>query len=179
MACSLRTLLLGLFFAASMAFITAARAADPAFVGVLAMAVEPDVVAALELSDDVKGKLLALIDQREIDVGPLALNKEMPADEKIAKLAEFVAESEKQGLALLTDEQRTKLSQVRIAKLGMMGLSDPKIAESIGLSRVEQLEVNKIIGYYQSVMATGTDVQKRAAKATYEKMLAGQLTAEQ
>lgn len=156
-----------------------ARAADPAFVGILATAVEPDVVKHLELTDEVKGKLLDLIDQREQDVQELALNKEMPADEKATKMAEFVAESEKQGLALLTDDQRTKLSQARIAKLGMISLSDPKIAESVGLTRVQQLELNKIIADYQNVLATGTDLQKRLAKSSYEKMLHGKLTPEQ
>jgi type II secretory pathway component GspD/PulD (secretin) len=179
MASSLRLPLLSCFLLAALALCPQVQAADPAFVGVLAMAVEPDVVKHLELSDEVKGKLLELIDKREQEVQELALNKELPADEKAAKMAEFVAESEKQGLALLTDDQRAKLSQARIAKLGMMGLSDPKIAESIGLTRVEQLEINKIIGYYESVMSTGSEVQKRAAKATYEKMLLGKLTPEQ
>jgi type II secretory pathway component GspD/PulD (secretin) len=184
MASSLRLSLFGGFLFVALAvcpqaLCSKAEAADPAFVGILATAVEPDVVKHLELSDEVKGKLLDLIDKREQEVQPLALNKELPAEEKATKMAEFVAESEKQGLALLTDDQRTKLSQVRIAKLGMMGLSDPKIAESIGLTRVEQLEINKIIGYYESVMSTGSEVQKRAAKATYEKMLHAKLTPEQ
>ncbi len=162
-----------------LAALGSARAADPAFVGILATAVEPDVVKHLELSDEVKGKLLELIDKREQEVQELALNKELPPEERATKLAEFVAESEKQGLALLSDDQRTKLQQARIAKLGMISLSDPKIAESVGLTRVQQLELNKIIGEYQNVLATGSDFQKRMAKSSYEKMLHGKLTPEQ
>ena len=68
-----------------------AEAADPAFVGVLSVAVEPDIANELGLSDELRGQLLALIDKREQEVQPLALNKDLPADERAAKLAEFVA----------------------------------------------------------------------------------------
>lgn len=156
-----------------------ARAADPAFVGVLSLVVEPDVAKDLGLSDEVKGQLVALIDKREQEVQPLALNKDLPAEERTQKLAEFVAESEQQGLALLTDEQKTKLAQLRIAKLGMIGLSDAKIAADLGITRVQQLEIEKLIKEYNDTMATGTDFQKKLARSSTEKRLAATLSEEQ
>ena len=42
-----------------------------------------------------------------------------------------MAESEKEGLKLLTDEQRTMLEKVRVEKAGMASLAEAKIAESI------------------------------------------------
>ena len=156
-----------------------AQAADQAFVGVLSLVVEPDVAKDLGLSDEVKGQLVALIDKREQEVQPLALNKELPAEERAQKLAEFVAESEKQGLALLTDEQKTKLGQLRIAKLGMIGLADAKIATDLGITRVQQLEIEKLIKEYNDTMATGSDFQKKLARSSAEKRLAGLLSEEQ
>ncbi|MCI0358388.1 MAG: hypothetical protein L0211_07895, partial [Planctomycetaceae bacterium] len=156
-----------------------AGAADPTFVGVLSLVVEPDVAKELGLSDEVKGQLVALIDKREQEVLPLATNKEMPVEERNSKLAEFVAESEKQGLALLSDEQKSKLAQLRIAKLGMLGLNDAKIATDLGITRVQQLEIEKLIKEYNDTMATGSDFVKKLARSSAEKRLAALLTDEQ
>src|SRR5262245_33296127 len=177
-----RNLLLGgLVLGLTLILVSAATvaAADPAFVGVLSLAVEQDVAKELGLSDEVKGQLVALIDKREQEVQPLALNKELPAEERTQKLAEFVAESEKQGLALLTDEQKTKLGHLRIAKLGMIGLSDAKIAADLNITRVQQLEIEKLIKEYNDTMASGSDFQKKLARSSAEKRLAGLLTEEQ
>ncbi len=165
--------------AAALGGLSKAQAADPDFVGVLSVAVEPDIAKELGITDELRGQLLALIDKREQEVQPLALNKDLPADERAAKLAEFVAESEKQGLALLSDEQKSKFAKLRIAKLGMIGLADAKIAADLGITRVQQQEIEKLVKEYNDTMATGSDFVKKLARSSAEKRLATLLTDEQ
>src|SRR5262245_24101318 len=80
-----------------------ARGADPAFVGLVALAVDEEVAKKLELSDEVKAQLAALVEQRENAALELVQEiKGLSDEEKAAKIAPFVAESEKEGLKLLT-----------------------------------------------------------------------------
>lgn len=154
-----------------------AAAADPAFVGKLALAVDPGVSAELGLSDEVKTKLIALIDARENEALELVAEiKDLPQAEREAKLAPFVAESEKQGQELLSEEQRTKLSQLSVARAGMLGLADPKLAVTLNLNDEQKAQLAKLIAEYQQVLATGSDTQKQYAKGFYEKKIAALLT---
>lgn len=170
------TCLLCLIVALGLVLGGAAVAADPAFVGVLSLVVEPDVAKELGLSDEVNAKVLAVIDKREQEVVGLASDKELPPEEKAAKLAEFVAESEKQGLALLSDEQKAKLARLRVARLGMLGLADAKIATDLGITRVQQQEIEKLVKEYNDTMASGSDLLKKLARSSAEKRLAALLT---
>jgi type II secretory pathway component GspD/PulD (secretin) len=90
-----------------------------------------------------------------------------------------VAESEKQGFELLTDEQKAKLEQVGVAQAGMLGLADEKLASALKLTAEQKGQIAKQIADYQQNMATGTDVQKQAAKGYAERKIAGLLTDEQ
>src|SRR5438874_1316376 len=67
-----------------------ATAADPEFVGVLALANEKDAAAQLQLSEGQRQKLLDLIERRENEVLELALSlKNATVEEREAKLAPF------------------------------------------------------------------------------------------
>jgi type II secretory pathway component GspD/PulD (secretin) len=161
-------------------FDTPARAADPAFVGKLALAVDPGVAKEIGLTDEVRSQLLALIDKRETDAIELAASvKELPEAEKAAKMKEFVAESEKQGLELLTDEQKAKLDKSGVARAGMAGLGDEKLAGQLKLTAEQKGNIAKLLAEYQGVLSTGTESQKQVAKGFYEKKIAAVLTDEQ
>ena len=69
-----------------------ARGQDPAFVGVLALAVEDNVATALGLSSDVKKQLNDLIAKREDEILKAGVDQ-LPEDEQKAKLDAFVAET--------------------------------------------------------------------------------------
>src|SRR6476661_6095449 len=98
-------------------------AADPAFVGKLALIADPEVAKELGLTDDTKKKLLDLIDKREQEaIGVVAKLKGQPAAKQAETLAPFVAESEKMGKALLDDAQLAKLDKFKVAKDGMVGI---------------------------------------------------------
>jgi type II secretory pathway component GspD/PulD (secretin) len=155
-------------------------AADPAFVGKLALAVDPEVAKEIGISDEVRSQLLTLIDKRETDAVELAATvRDLPEAEKNAKMQEFVAESEKQGLELLTDEQKAALDKAGIARAGMFGLTDPKIAAALKLTEEQKGQIAKQVGDYQQVLATGTDLQKQVAKGFAEKKIVGLLSDEQ
>ena len=84
-----------------------AAAADQEFVGVLALAIEKDVAAQLQLTEDQKKKLLDVIERREGDVLDIALKlRGAPLAEREAALAPFRRESEAAGLKILDDKQR-------------------------------------------------------------------------
>jgi cell division protein FtsL len=101
-------------------------AADSAFVGILSLVAEEDTAQELKLSAEVQTQLKKLIEDRENEVQELALEiKDLPSAERAAKLAPFVAESEKQGLALLTDEQKKRLHQIRISRAGWTTIAEP------------------------------------------------------
>ena len=51
--------------------------------------------------------------------------KDLSPEERKFKLDPFVAETEKQGLALLTKEQQARLAQLRVARGGLATLDDP------------------------------------------------------
>jgi type II secretory pathway component GspD/PulD (secretin) len=165
---------------ALMIFGGVASAADSAFVGRLALAADPQVARDLGLSDEVMGKLAALIDEREREaVDLVAKIRSLPAAERDAKLGPFVAESEKMGLALLTDEQVSRLEKIRIARAGMAGLADAGIAEKLKLTDEQKQEISKQVAEHNKSVGSLNDLQKRAARTLLDKKIAGLLTDEQ
>ena len=154
-----------------------AAAADPAFVGKLAVAVDPEVARELGLSDEVQQKLKAIVDQREKEAVDLATKlRSQPPAKQAEVLAPFVAESEKIGLALLTDAQQAKLNKLSIARLGMVGVLQPEVASQLNFTDDQKSEIGKLIEQYRSTMTRGNDLQKRVARQSYEKKIASALT---
>jgi len=157
-----------------------AAAADPAFVGKLALAVDPDVARELGLSEETRKRLLEIVDQREREaVALVAKLKGQPAAKQAEALAPFVAESEKMGLALLDDSQIAKLNKIRIAREGMLGVLHPEVAGKLNLTPEQTSEINKLLEEYKGVMARGSEFQKRVAKPSYDRKIASLLTDEQ
>lgn len=90
-----------------------AGAAMPELVGVVELLTQDETAQSLELTDDQISKLKNLADQREMDGLDAAIDaSRLPAEEQNAKLAPFRLESEKQGLAILSDSQQAKLSEL-------------------------------------------------------------------
>ncbi len=122
-----------------------ATESDPLLVGILATAVEPDVARQLELSDDQLQRLAEVIKDRESR--GLALGqtlRELPPSERDAQQRQFVRESEKAGFALLNAQQKSRLQQMRLAKIGMLSLLDEEVVETLGLSDGQKEQVQKI-----------------------------------
>jgi type II secretory pathway component GspD/PulD (secretin) len=152
------------------------HAADPTFVGKLAYAVDDAGSKRLGLSDEVKQKLIELIDRREGEALTMALElKDLPAPEAKARLAPFVAESEQLGMALLTVEQRSVLSQMGVARRGMTSLTEGDLAKILQLSEAQVTQVHELIVQRTKALTEGGEAERRAAMQEYERQLAGVL----
>src|SRR5688500_10865148 len=78
---------LGIFVAAAT---FSARAADPAFVGLLALAVDEEVARQVGIPEETRQQLAELVDRREAEVLNLALEaRSLPEAERAAKLRPF------------------------------------------------------------------------------------------
>ncbi|MFN3152368.1 secretin N-terminal domain-containing protein [Bremerella sp.] len=139
-----------LAFVFSLAVLTASfhfaslNAADPTFVGSLALALEDETVSELQLSDEVHMKLKTLAYEREKQALDLALElKGASPEEKQAKLDAYVAESEKQAMALLTPEQQEKLKKLEIKKAGLTAILEPAMAGQLNLADWQKDELSR------------------------------------
>ncbi|MEX0819329.1 MAG: hypothetical protein WD070_07040, partial [Pirellulaceae bacterium] len=150
------------------------QAADPTFVGRLAYAVDDAGVKRLGLSDEVKQQLLEIIDRRERDALNIALElRELPPAEVKARLAPFVAESERLGMALLTVEQRDILGQIGVSRRGMSSLADEDLAKILELTDEQQTRVRELLALRAQDLGKGGENERRAAMQEYERKLAG------
>jgi type II secretory pathway component GspD/PulD (secretin) len=159
---------------------TICNAADAAFVGVLSLVTDPEGAKALNLSPDVAAKMNALLAERENEALELALEiKSLSPAEQKQKLAPFVAESEKRGLALLTPEQVAKLLQLRIARGGMLTLLEPQVSTSVGLSEAQKAKLQTLATEWEQSSRAAAELDRQAAKAATERKISELLTAEQ
>lgn len=153
------------------------QAADPAFVGKLALLAEKDVADELGLSEEVRTKLAEIIDRREeAALEPALKVKQLPPQEQARLMAPFVAESEQIGMALLTDVQREKLEKIRLQREGMATLVEPQIATMLGLSDEQKQQVKTLLEERAVETAKGGEEERRVAKAASERKLAAVLT---
>ena len=157
--------------------VTATRAADPTFVGKLAYAIDEEGIKRLGLSDAVKDQLIKLIDQREREALNMALElKDLPPAEATARLAPFVAESEKMGAALLTVEQRAVLGQMGIARRGLSSLADGELSTMLELTDEQKTQIGELLVERTKELAKGGENERRAAMQNYERKLADVLS---
>lgn len=154
-----------------------AGAADPAFVGVLALTLEKDVAQQLELSEEVQQQILKIVDEREAEAVNLALEiKDLTLSEQAAKLAPFVADSEKRGLALLSDAQKEKLDQVRIKRGGVAALANEQLAAKVGLAPEQREKIAELAQKMSVEMGKLDERRRQTAKAVYERQMMNVLT---
>lgn len=159
-----------------------ATAAEPKFVGVLALTAEEKVAQELGLTDAQKEKLRQLIDSREdsAELRDLVLSlKDLPPAEGEEKLARFRRESEAKGLALLTPQQRTRLRQIRIRQEGLASLAEPEIAEDLILSDAQRRQVAAILSQREERLKGAPSSTIHIIRADTEGKLAAVLTDQQ
>ena len=155
-------------------------AADATFVGSLATIVEDDVAAALKIDKETLGKLNTLITDREDEALELVLKiNDLPRAEQDAKLAPFVVESERRGLALLTDTQRALLKKVLTARRGMASLADAEVAEELKLSAEQSAAVKSLMEQRAADLERNGPAKRRTVEALYEGRIAALLTPSQ
>ncbi len=155
----------------------AGLAAEPEFVGILALAVEDDVAERIDLSQDTYQALVDLIDRREAEALNLALElRTLPPEERAKRLAPFVQESERLGLALLTNEQQLKLRQLRVARAGLATLGEAEVAQQLQLTEEQKTQIAALLQARAAALTQGGENEQRLARADFERRLAGALT---
>jgi len=170
--CRLLLAALSVLFLAPMA-----SAADPAFVGILALAAEQDVADELKLTDEVQSQLKELIAAREDAALEVALRlKNLEPDKRAEELAAFVTASETQGLALLSVAQKKTLEQIRIRRKGMLSLAEPETAAMLNLSAEQKTQVTSLLEERTTAITKGGADQRAQTALEYERKLAGILT---
>ena len=122
---------------------------------------------SLLLSDNVKANLRAIIEQREeAAIGLVLAIKDLKLADQKAKLAPFVAESERLGLRLLTDVQKTKLEQIRLKHKGLLAIAEPSIAEKLNLTDDQRAQAKRLLDEFQTNLNRGLPDQERLARLT-------------
>ena len=129
----LRLLSWAFAFSVVLAAANSTRAQD--YVGVLPELLKPEVAKKLELSDDQVAEVRKLIAQRTS--GAIGLSQQVreapPAEQKQMR-ADFNAESEKLGFALLNEKQQAGLKKIRVEWMGMLSLDDAEVAAGLNLA---------------------------------------------
>ena len=134
----------------------ASQAAEPDFVGVLALALEAEVAEKIRLSEQARAKLLEVVDRRENEALEIALQiRDLPLNQRAAKLAPFRAESERQGLAFLSERQRQALRAVQITRMGMASLAEPDVVGGVELSPALREDIGRLLEERAQAMAKG------------------------
>jgi type II secretory pathway component GspD/PulD (secretin) len=142
-------------------------AAEPEFVGSLAWAVDDEGAKRLNLTEEQRAALNKLIDERESEAVSLAVQlKDASNEDREAKLGPFRKESETKGMAILNEEQRKTLQQIRLEKMGLAVLSDAEMAEQFKLTAEQRQEISNLVGQRNGLLA-GADEQKAAQVREY------------
>jgi type II secretory pathway component GspD/PulD (secretin) len=119
---------------------------SPDLVGILAAITEPGNAAELGLTQDQLERLEALIKQHESQALTFSAQiRQLPSAEQRAKKAENIRLVERQGLAFLTDAQRSKAEMWRLQKLGPVALIDPEIAGLMGVSDDQIAKIRNVL----------------------------------
>jgi len=154
--------------------------ADDTFLGAIGLLDDPQVATQLELSPETTDKLKALAAERESEAIEFTLTiKNLPADQRAARLAEFRAETESKGLALLTPDQQAKLKQIQVGRAGVQAFADPQIAEQLALTPEQTQKVAGLLADLQRATTQGSEAQRRFARARLEREIVELLTPEQ
>ena len=155
----------------------AAHAADMEFVGKMALLADPSVARQLGLAAAQREELLDWMDERESEALEIVLSLE--GEERTARLKEFVAESEKQGLAKLSDEQRAKLAKIEIARAGMESLGREDIQDQLKLDDEQRGKVADLLAQREEAFGKATAAQMANTEAYFERKIAALLSDEQ
>ncbi len=166
--------LLGLLFI-SVAWLKSAAAQD--VVGVLSQAVQPNVAAQLQLTDEQIEDLKKVIADRQTEALSLAQQlRELPPEERDSKVRNFAKESESRGYKILDLQQRTMLQRMKLAKGGLATLSDMEVAQTIGLSEGQRKQVDEVLAERTKL---NRELGEEKAKSELDLRLKAVLTATQ
>ncbi len=175
-----RTFLFLLALLMLVALVSSPQAADPAFVGSMALLTEDGAVRQLELTAEQKDAISRLIERRESEALELAIAaKQLDPAERQRRQAEFVSESERQGLELLTEPQRELLNKLQLSKDGLAGLARAELADRLGLTSEQRQQLADLLRDRAAEMDKAEGQKRGIVIAVFDKRIDKILTDEQ
>lgn len=160
--------------------VSLSSAADPAFFGVLSLLEDDAVIQQLELTDDQQQALANLIVKRESAALSMATKlKDLPSEEQASQRAEFVAESEKAGLALLNESQRESLEKIQIQREGGTALLRDELADELELSDAQRKQLRDLVKRRADELEKTVESKHAVVRKIYENRMIKLLSAEQ
>lgn len=170
-------ILLGFAFLISTIKTAPVLAADPELVGILALAVQPEIAQELGLSDpqlEIINKLIASREAEALDIaGEL---RQLPAGERVDRMRELVRNLEQKAFRELTIQQRGRLERMRLSKIGLASLIETEVSETVGLSQGQSEQVKQIL---ENRNQLSIEMGKDAARIEIERRLRAVLTSGQ
>jgi type II secretory pathway component GspD/PulD (secretin) len=153
------------------------RAHSQDVVGVLAQAVQPNVSAQLQLTDEQIEGLKKVISDRQTEALNLAQQlRELPPEERESRVRDFAKETELRGYKILDLQQRTMLQRMKLAKGGLATLSDVEVAQTVGLSEGQRKQIEEVLAERAKL---NRELGEEKAKAELDLRLKAVLTATQ
>lgn len=111
----------------------------------------------LKLTAEQKEKLAGLAAGRQRDGGGRNL-REMSQEERqewMAEMREQAEQAEKKMDEILSDEQRTRLKQIRLQMMGPTAFADPEFAKELGLSGDQKEKLKQLQGRIRQARQDG------------------------
>ena len=150
----------------------AAPAAEEELVGVLALAVDPNVAEKINLSSEQMTDLLDLIDRRESEALERVMQvRDLPPDERRRAMSPFRTATEEKGLALLSTRQRELLEQIKLRRAGLSAAADEATAERLGLSDEQRRRIAELAEQRDVQLASATRAERPRLRGEFERRM--------
>jgi Spy/CpxP family protein refolding chaperone len=134
------------------------------------------VQSELELTADQKEKIAALGERLRGGAGNI---REMSQEERqkwMAEMQERMTKAEERVREFLSDDQVSRLQQIRVQAMGASAAADPEIAAELGITEAQQ---EKMANVRREMREGAGDGDRGAMRERMEKAMAGILTPEQ
>ncbi|MCA9151399.1 MAG: hypothetical protein KDA92_18935, partial [Planctomycetales bacterium] len=148
------------------------EAADPAFVGSLALLSEPSVAQRVKLTPEQQQQIDALIQRRESAAVELAITtKGLEPAERDRRQAEFAAESEKEGFAILSQEQQGELRRFSLGREGLAAMLRPEVAQLLSLTDEQKAGMQKLFEQRAGEYEQADERKRKFAEAIFNQRM--------
>ena len=140
--------------------------------GALGIAVEPEISTAIGLKPEQADKVRELLKKREREwLGMAPELRQLEPAVRQAKVEEFTAVSEKDVMALLDVEQRSKLEKFRLARKGLLSVAEPALAASLSITEEQKTEITKLVEAWRAASMDEREAKLVEANAALAKVL--------
>jgi type II secretory pathway component GspD/PulD (secretin) len=159
------------------AFACRTDAADPQFLGGLATLSDSNLAKQLELTDQQKQALEALVEKREqAVVGLVQEIKDLEPAQQAAKIRPFRAQSERLGEKILNPIQQKTWRTMRLRSQGLAALGRADVIVRLKISDDQQAKISQLLNAREVALASAGAAQAKLLRRDFERRLSRVLT---